>query len=57
MQLGVNYMANEKKTLQLPLYEEQADELIEILNYNLKIIDERITAIETNLSLNKNGEN
>lgn len=50
-------MANEKKTLQLPLYEEQADELIEILNYNLKIIDERLTAIETNLGLNKNEEN
>lgn len=50
-------MANEKKTLQLPLYEEQADELIEILNYNLKIIDERLTAIETKLDLNKNEEN
>lgn len=42
-----------KKTLELPLYEEQSDELIRNLNYNLQIIEERLKAIEDKLGLNQ----
>lgn len=42
-----------KKVLQLPLYEEQSDKLIEVLNYNLQIIEERLQAIEAALGLNQ----
>jgi hypothetical protein len=47
-------MAN-VKTLQLPLYEEESNDLIEQLNYNLQIIEERLRALEEAAGVNQNG--
>jgi hypothetical protein len=43
------------KTLQLPLYEEESNDLIEQLNYNLQIIEERLRALEEAAGVNQNG--
>lgn len=43
------------KTLQLPLYEEESNDLIEQLNYNLQIIEERLRALEESAGVNQNG--
>jgi hypothetical protein len=43
------------KTLQLPLYEEESNDLIEQLNYNLQIIEERLQALEEAAGVNQNG--
>jgi hypothetical protein len=43
------------KTLQLPLYEEESNDLIEQLNYNLQIIEERLRALEKAAGVNQNG--
>lgn len=43
------------KTLQLPLYEEESNDLIEQLNYNLRIIEERLRALEEAAGVNQNG--
>lgn len=44
------------KTLQLPLYEEESNDLIEQLNYNLQIIEERLQALEEAVGVNQNGD-
>lgn len=51
---GVIEMAD-VKTLQLPLYEEESNDLIEQLNYNLQIIEERLRALEEAAGVNQNG--
>jgi hypothetical protein len=43
------------KTLQLPIYEEESNDLIEQLNYNLQIIEERLRALEEAAGVNQNG--
>jgi hypothetical protein len=43
------------KTLQLPLYEEESNDLIKQLNYNLQIIEERLRALEEAAGVNQNG--
>lgn len=43
------------KTLQLPLYEEESNDLIAQLNYNLQIIEERLRALEEAAGVNQNG--
>nr|DAI68938.1 MAG TPA: hypothetical protein [Caudoviricetes sp.] len=43
------------KTLQLPLYEEESNDLIKQLNYNLQIIEERLQALEEAAGVNQNG--
>ena len=44
------------KQLPLPLYEEEADDLVERLNEILLLIDERLQAVEAALKGGSNNE-
>lgn len=48
-------MTVQEKQLQLPLYEEEREDLIEVLNYNLQVIKERLEALEAAIAQINNG--